>query len=109
MRDLIGTNIVKGIGVGIDIETPNLEKDIDSNMSDLVAKMQTTVDYETAMTTARVVTYNNKLSGEVDIDDNDPKERPIIVEAKLIVDGKDFTQEVVAPNQDVLTEYYEGR
>lgn len=109
MRDLIGTNIVKGIGVGIDIETPNLEKDIDSNMSDLVAKMQGTVDYETAMTTARVVTYNNKLSGEVDIDDNDPKERLIIVEAKLIVDGKEFTQEVVAPNQDVLTEYYEGR
>lgn len=108
MRDLIGTNIVKGIGVGIDIETPNLEKDIDSNMSDLVAKMQTTVDYETAMTTARVVTHNNVLSG-VDIEDNDPKERPIIVEAKLIVDGKEFTQEVVAPNQDVLTEYYEGR
>lgn len=108
MRDLIGTNIVKGIGVGIDIETPNLEKNIDSNMSDLVAKMQTTVDYETAMTTARVVTHNNVLSG-VDIEDNDPKERPIIVEAKLIVDGKEFTQEVVAPNQDVLTEYYEGR
>lgn len=108
MRDLIGTNIVKGIGVGIDIETPNLEKDIDSNMSDLVAKMQTTVDYETAMTTARVVTHNNVLSG-VDIEDNDPKERPIIVEAKLIVDGKEFTQDVVAPNQDVLTEYYEGR
>lgn len=108
MRDLIGTNIVKGIGVGIDIETPNLEKDIDSNMSDLVAKMQTTVDYETAMTTARVVTHNNVLSG-VDIEDNDPKERPIIVEAKLIVNGKEFTQEVVAPNQDVLTEYYEGR
>lgn len=109
MRDLIGTNIVKGIGVGIDIETPNLEKDIDSNMSDLVAKMKGTVDYETAMTTARVVTHNNSLGGGVDIDDNDPKERPIIVEAKLIVDGKEFTQEVVAPNQDVLTDYYEGR
>lgn len=63
MRDLIGTNIVKGIGVGIDIETPNLEKDIDSNMSDLVAKMQGTVDYETAMTTARVVTKNNSSDG----------------------------------------------
>lgn len=109
MRDLIGRNIVKGIGVGIDIETPNLEKDIDSNMSDLVAKMKGTVDYETAMTTARVVTHNNSLGGGVDIDDNDPKERPIIVEAKLIVDGKEFTQEVVAPNQDVLTDYYEGR
>lgn len=46
MRDLIGVNIVKGIGVGIDVETPNLQKDIDSNMSDLVYKMQSTVDAE---------------------------------------------------------------
>ena len=56
MRDLIGVNIVKGIGVGVDVETPNLEKDIDTNMSDLVAKMEATVGYERAMTTARVVT-----------------------------------------------------
>ena len=59
MRDLIGTNIVKGIGVGIDIETPNLEKDIDANMKDLFAKMKGTVYYETARTTARVVAENN--------------------------------------------------
>lgn len=59
MRDLIGTNIVKGIGVGIDIETPNLEKDIDANMKDLLNKMNSTVDYETARTTARVVAENN--------------------------------------------------
>lgn len=58
MRDLIGTNIVKGIGVGIDIETPNLEKDIDANMKDLLNKMKGTVDYETARTTARVVAEN---------------------------------------------------
>ena len=59
MRDLIGTNIVKGICVGIDIETPNLEKDIDANMKDLFAKMKGTVYYETARTTARVVAENN--------------------------------------------------
>lgn len=46
MRDLIGVNIVRGIGVGIDIETPNLQKDIDSNMSDLTYKMQSTVNAE---------------------------------------------------------------
>ena len=55
MRDLIGVNLVKGIGVGIDVETPNLQKDIDSNMSGLVAKMQSTVDYEAAM-------INNKIA-----------------------------------------------
>lgn len=109
MRDLIGTNIVKGIGVGIDVETPNLEKDIDANMSDLVAKMKGTVDYETANTTARVVAHNNKLSGVDESEINNPKERPVTVIAKFIVDGKEFVQEVVAPNQDVLNEYYEGR
>ena len=46
MRDLIGVNIVKGIGVGIDEETPKLERDIDLDMKALVAKMEATVDYE---------------------------------------------------------------
>lgn len=109
MRDLIGTNIVKGIGVGIDLETPNLEKDIDANMADLLYKMQSAVDYETAMTTARVVARNNVLSGGIEADDSVSKENPVTVVAKFIVDGKEFTQTVVAPNQDVLSEYYEGR
>lgn len=109
-RDLIGVNIVKGIGEGVDIETPNLEKDIDANMSDLVSKMKGVVDYETAMTTARVVAYNNSLSGGVESENNsNSRENPLTVVAKFIVDGKEFTQTVVAPNQDVLTEYYEGR
>ena len=59
MRDLIGVNLVKGIGVGIDVETPNLQKDIDSNMGSLVAKMQSTVDYETAMTNNKVAAYSD--------------------------------------------------
>lgn len=109
MRDLIGTNIVKGIGVGIELETPSLEKDIDKNMSDLVARMQSTVDYETAATTARVVANNNRQIGGVEADGKNSDERPIVVHAHLEVDGKEFTQTVVAPNQGVLTEYYEGR
>lgn len=59
MRDLIGTNLVKGIGVGIDYEMPNLRNDIDSNIDELTAKLKTTVDYETAKTTAGVVAQNN--------------------------------------------------
>lgn len=109
MRDLIGVNLVKGIGVGVDVETPNLQKDINANMSDLTAKMKGTVDYETAVTTARVVAHNNSLSGGVETDGTISKENPITVVAKFIIDGKEFTQTVVAPNQDVLSEYYEGR
>lgn len=108
MRDLIGTNLVKGIGVGIDVETPNLEKDIDANMSDLVAKMKSTVDYETANTTARVVAHNNKLSG---VDESENKESgKQIIENHIHVDveGKEVAY-AIAPYQDILTEYYEGR
>lgn len=109
MRDEIGRYLPAGIGVGFDKGSGDLEKDIDANMSDLVAKMQNTVDYETAMTTARVITDRNIASGEIDFDDNDPKNNPVTVIAKLVVDGKEFVQTVVAPNQDAMTEYYEGR
>lgn len=57
--DIIGTNMVKGIGVGVENEMPNLNSDIDANMNDLTAKLKTTVDYETAKTTAGVVAQNN--------------------------------------------------
>lgn len=78
MRDLIGVNLVKGIGVGIDVETPNLQKDIDSNMSGLVAKMQSTVDYEAAMINNKIATYSdlnisatNSNKYETRLSDND--------------------------------------
>lgn len=73
MRDLIGTNIVKGIGVGIDIETPNLEKDIDANMADLVAKMSAAVDYETAITNGTITSRNSNIGmnqGSITNNDN---------------------------------------
>lgn len=108
-RDQVGKYMAQGVGVGFEDETDNVQKSMNDDFEKLVAKMKGTVDYETAMTTARVVTYNNKLSGVNESESNSSKERPIIVEAKFIVDGKEFTQDVVAPNQDVLTEYYKGR
>lgn len=109
MRDLIGTNIVKGIGVGIDIETPNLEKDIDENMKDLLAKMKGTVDFETARTTARVIANNSSLSDEVE-ENIYTKSGKQIVENHIhvIVEGREVAS-AIAPYQDVLNEYYEGR
>lgn len=78
MRDLIGVNLVKGIGVGIDVETPNLQKDIDSNMSGLVAKMQSAVDYETALINNKITTHSdlnlnatNSNKYETRLSDND--------------------------------------
>lgn len=102
MRDLIGTNIVKGIGVGIDIETPNLEKDIDENMKDLLAKMKGTVDFETARTTARVVSQNNPVQSNLDNDtDADPIESNVTIKVPIILEGKEVA-EVTAPYSDKI-------
>ena len=102
--------MAQGVGVGFEDETDNVQKSMNDDFEKIVAKMQGTVDYETAMTTARVVAHNNNLGGVSDTDNDDnPKNNPVTVVAKFIVDGKEFVQEVVAPNQDVLTEYYEGR
>lgn len=108
-RDQVGKYMAQGVGVGFEDETENVQKSMNDDFEKLVAKMKGTVDYETAMTTARVVTYNNTLGGGVETDNDIPKDNPVTVVAKFIVDGKEFTQTVVAPNQDVLTEYYEGR
>lgn len=100
MRDLIGTNIVKGIGVGIDLETPNLEKDIDANMADLLYKMQSAVDYETAMTTARVVTQNNSMQSDSD-NNIDATESNVTIKVPVIIEGKEVA-EVSAPYSDKI-------
>lgn len=59
MRDSIGKYIPQGIGVGIEDEMPDLQDNINSQVSDLTARLQTTVDYETAKTTAGVVLQKN--------------------------------------------------
>lgn len=60
MRDLIGKNLVKGIGVGVDIETPKLTKDIVDNMDNITAKMKATVDMETSRTSRAMTAGVNK-------------------------------------------------
>ena len=109
MRDLVGTNLVKGIGVGVDLETPNLENDINGNMNDLVAKMKGTIDFETAKTTARVVANRNTITGVDTIGNNNSDSKNIIENhIHVDVDGKEVAY-AVAPHQGILDEYNVGR
>lgn len=121
MRDLIGVNIVKGIGVGMDIEIPNLQKDIDSNMSSLVAKMQAAVDYETTMTTARVINQDDIISKYTIYDNQSVNSDEKIIKAlnsiknsidnvdpKILLDGRELIQSSVRIIKDEL-EVFESR
>lgn len=58
MRDMIGKNIVRGIGVGIDLETPTLLNDAES----MVNELKTSMDFNTARTTANIAGSANKAA-----------------------------------------------
>ncbi|AVP64115.1 phage tail tape measure protein [Clostridium botulinum] len=74
MRDEVGVMLAKGIGVGVDIETPKVTKDILDNMDNITAKMQATVYQEQARTsksmTARVNKTINNTNETVTNNDN---------------------------------------
>ena len=55
MRDEVGKMLMKGVGVGMELETPKLSEQIDGNLSDLYSQLKATVDVETAKTTTRIV------------------------------------------------------
>ena len=71
MRDLIGVNLVKGIGVGVEKEIPNLERDINSNMGDLVYKMKSAVSFEHSSSVPASVSNINTRNSSSSVINND--------------------------------------
>src|SRR5699024_8879774 len=55
MRDIIGKNLMLGIGVGMEAETPTLVKDIDKELSALTRQMEMAVQLETSQMSMKVV------------------------------------------------------
>lgn len=108
MRDQVGKYMAQGVGVGFENETDNLQKSMNDDFKKIVEKMKGVVEYETAITTAKVVTHNNVLSGE--LNENNSKSSKIIIENHMHVDvdGREIAY-AVAPHQNVLNDYYEGR
>ena len=56
MRDEIGKYLPLGIGVGFENEMPDLENQVNDNISELYEGLKGTVDIETAKTTTQLVT-----------------------------------------------------
>ncbi|NFG01774.1 phage tail tape measure protein [Clostridium sporogenes] len=72
MRDEVGVMLAKGIGVGVDIETPKVTKDILDNMDNITAKMQATVYQEQARTSrAMTAGVNKTINNTKTINNND--------------------------------------
>ncbi|GFZ32569.1 hypothetical protein CSC2_30950 [Clostridium zeae] len=65
MRDIVGINIVKGIGVGIDYQMPDLNKNISSNLDSLTNRMRAVVSLETYRNSANAINSSDyKVSSE---------------------------------------------
>lgn len=99
-RDQVGKYMAQGVGVGFEDETKNVERSMESDFEYLVAKMQATVDYEKAITTARVVTQNNSIKSDSD-NNIDSAENNVTIKVPVILEGKEVA-EVTAPYSDKI-------
>lgn len=87
MRDEIGKNFALGIGVGFEMESDGLQKDVDREMIDLANKMKATVDVETQSVGRNVITSSDIYKNTSTTDENKDKEG--IVHATFVIDGRE--------------------
>lgn len=72
MRDLVGINIVKGIGVGFEIEMPNLNKITEGKIGDMTKRIKAAVQLETSKVCSNVVggQMNGMFNSSITNNDN---------------------------------------
>lgn len=87
-RDQVGKYMAQGVGVGFEDETQNIQNSMQDNLSNLTAKMQASVDYETTKTTSIVAAQNNQQVSDLteNIDTGIPEGSVFILKNEL--DGK---------------------
>lgn len=108
-RDIVGTNLVKGIGVGINVEMPKLTGLVDDEVSNLTNKLKATVDYETSVTTAKIVSGQNVADKEVSNSEvDDSKDSKVVIEVPVIINGKEVAK-ATAPYQNEFEKWKDGR
>ena len=101
---MVGKFIPMGISVGIDKGMPELEADTLKQLKGFTETMQM---YSNDFLYKRNGIVGNSYINNI-VNNTTPSIKNI-VKAVLNVDGKEFTREVVAPNQDVLDNYALGR
>lgn len=107
MRDEIGEYLPLGIGVGFDKGSKELNKQVDDDLVSLYKNMKNTVDFENSN-----IALSEKggpvTTNPTQIADSITSNKPSYVKNEIYIDGKK-TMESIAPYQEVLEEYNEGR
>lgn len=111
MRDLIGKNLVRGIGVGIDVETPKLKKSLSKNLLDAVssfnvdelsAKMTATVYQEQAKTSRAMTEGHSSGSQSYTTIDTGSNKIEATIKVPVYLEGKQIA-EASAPYSDTIS------
>lgn len=112
MRDKIGVGIVEGIDVGIDKEMPNLDNNIDSNMKEMTAKMQRSIQSEQVK-----IASTFSLKGNYEINQNNNTDTEIIdilnsitnniknIDPKIFLDSKELIYSKIEMIKDGLDDF----
>jgi TP901 family phage tail tape measure protein len=103
MRDEIGKNLTLGIGVGLEEGMPELQRDVDKELSRLTAKMKATVEFESANIGARIAAGNGKNIGERVIETiNDNSDNSTVITGNTFIIRQESDIEKVAQELDRL-------
>lgn len=119
-RDLIGVNLVKGIGVGFEEETPNLEKDIKTNVDDIINTMTIGIEDSDLLKTLGEGMVNTEIPSEIKTNANESNNtaitwainemRRMVTELAnrpidISVNGREFARATAGDIEEALGEY----
>jgi phage-related protein len=108
-RDEVGKYMAQGVGVGFEDEADNVQRTMEKDFKRMAGKMQATVDYNMASTTAGIVARNNSYGTSTDIGTMDSTtENKVIIEVPLILEGREAAR-AIAPYQNIFEDYSKGR
>lgn len=100
MRDEVGKNLVLGIGVGFEAETPDLQRSINKDLSGLTAEMQATVDAEVSQSGTRLASggVHKAQQASHDKDENKYKDSKML---RMLKEIRDKDQDIYMGKEKV--------
>ncbi|MCR1897817.1 hypothetical protein NSA47_02290 [Irregularibacter muris] len=102
MRDEVGKNLTLGIGVGIEKGMPELERDVDNELSKLTRKMKAMVDFESSSIGNKIIAGSEKNGVERIVENHDDSDNSTTITGNTFVIRQESDIEKVAQELDRL-------
>lgn len=108
-RDEVGKYMAQGVGVGFENESENVEKDMQSSVEGITAKMKATVITEQSRSVPSGVSKeNNTVANDNQTLGRGNVRQNVTIEVPVVVEGREIAR-ATAPYTDEFEKYQEGR